>query len=325
MTSKHLFFKAMREDLRHRSWMLALSVLGSLLTLPVTWLLVINNVSGMSPDLLSSTAERADYFLGIALDFWRTTANFLGGMFIIAGALVAALAGFRFIFHKNQVDTWHSLPIKRGTLFWVCYVNGCLVWLLPMLAGTVLAAALSGGMVLGAAGGSMRCLYEVVKAAAVTFGVWTVVFLLVYHLILVAMMFSGNVLNTMVSMLVMGFGSISLYALIVLTCEYYLDTWYYFGDRGVMGAVYGSPFFSAVLLMMQWGEEAEGFSIWINLLIAAALAACAWALYRGRPSELAEQGIRNGILTVVLRVGTTLGAGVKIGRASCRERVSLVV
>ncbi len=105
MTSKHLFFKAMREDLRHRSWMLALSVLGSLLTLPVTWLLVINNVSGMSPDLLSSTAERADYFLGIALDFWRTTANFLGGMFIIAGALVAALAGFRFIFHKNQVDT----------------------------------------------------------------------------------------------------------------------------------------------------------------------------------------------------------------------------
>ncbi len=310
MTSKHLFFKAMREDLRHRSWMLALSVLGSLLTLPVTWLLVINNVSGMRPGFLSSTAERADYFLGIALDFWRTTANYLGGMFVIAGALVAALAGFRFIFHKNQVDTWHSLPIKRGTLFWVCYVNGCLVWLLPMLTGTVLAAALSGGMVLGAAGGSMRYLYEVVKAAAVTFGVWTVVFLLVYHLVLVAMMFSGNVLNTMVSMLVMGFGSISLYTLIVLTCEYYLDTWYYFGDRGIMGAVYGSPFFSAVLLMMEWGEEAEGCSIWINLLIVAALAACAWALYRRRPSELAEQGIRNGILTAVLRVGTTLGAGV---------------
>ena len=39
MISKRLFLKGMREDLRHKVWMVALSLLGSFLTLPVVWLL----------------------------------------------------------------------------------------------------------------------------------------------------------------------------------------------------------------------------------------------------------------------------------------------
>lgn len=310
MTSRHLFFKAMREDMRHRSWMLALSVLGSLLALPVTWLIGINNVPEMGPGVLATGAERADYLLGIALDFWRATANALGGLVLIGGALVAALAGFRYIFHKSQVDTWHSLPIKRGTLFWACYINGVVVWLLPMLIGAALAAALSGGTVLGAESGSMAYFYEVAKAAAETFAVWLTVFMLVYNMVLLAMMLCGNVLNTMVSMLVMGFGAIGLYTLIAVTCEYYLDTWNYYGVGGDMLAVYASPFFSAIMLLAQRAEVVGGCSVWMGLLAAAALAAAAWILYRRRPSELAEQGIRSRIFSTALRLVTTVGAGI---------------
>lgn len=39
MTSRHCFFSVMKEDLRHKTWMLALSVLGNLLALPVLFLL----------------------------------------------------------------------------------------------------------------------------------------------------------------------------------------------------------------------------------------------------------------------------------------------
>ena len=39
MTSKHLFFKAMKEDIRHKLWMVALSVLGNFLVLTVGWMI----------------------------------------------------------------------------------------------------------------------------------------------------------------------------------------------------------------------------------------------------------------------------------------------
>ncbi len=39
MTSKHLFFKAMKEDMRHKLWMAALSVLGNFLVLTVGWMI----------------------------------------------------------------------------------------------------------------------------------------------------------------------------------------------------------------------------------------------------------------------------------------------
>ena len=35
MTSNRLFFNAMRDDLRHKSWMIALSFLANMLALPV--------------------------------------------------------------------------------------------------------------------------------------------------------------------------------------------------------------------------------------------------------------------------------------------------
>ena len=314
MTSKLLFFKAMKEDMRHRGWMIALSALGSFLALPVAWLLYVNNLRMESMGSYEKYIRQADHIVEVTEAFWRHTANYLVGFMIIGGALVAALAGFRFVFHKNQVDTWHSLPIKRGMLFWVCYVNGCIVWLFPLVICTVLTAVLSGGLALGEqvegvlAGAG--CFYEVLKFAAGNFALWTVVFLLVYDMTLLAMMFSGNVLNTMVSMLIMGVGGACFYMLGVQLYEFYFDTFFYLGSGNAICALYASPFVSAVTLLLERGGEIEGYSAGVNLLIAAVLAVCAWLLYRRRPSELAEQGIRNRGFSTVLRFVTALGAGV---------------
>lgn len=295
--------------MRHRGWMIALSVLGSFLALPVVWMIGINNMRVYSL-AYDSDIRRAGFIIAVNESLWRNAINYLAGIMIIGGALVAALAGFRFIFHKDQVDTWHSLPIKRSMMFWVCYLNGCIVWLAPLLIATVLTAVLSGSMVLRQWGGGMEDFYEVVRLAAGNFAVWTVVFLLVYDLVLLAMMFSGNVLNTMVSMLITGSGCAALYALGIMLCEFYLDTFLFFGSRNALASMYASPFLSAVTLLLERGNEIEGYSVWFNLLIAAALAVCAWLLYRKRPSELAEQGIRNRAFSTVLRLASALGAGV---------------
>lgn len=308
MTSKHLFFKVMREDMRHRGWMIALSVLGSFLTLPVIWLIGTNNMhtyySHYTPDV-----GTASYYFAYIASFWRGVANYLGGLLVIGGAMVAALAGFRFVFHKDQADTWHSLPVKRDVLFWACYVNGVVVWLLPLLISTVLTVVLSGGMALGEWGWGAEQVYEVVKLAAGNFVVWTAVFFLVYDLALLAMMFSGNVLNTMVSMLILGFGCVCLYGLGIGFCSFYFDTFFYLGFGNIMVFLYGSPFLSVITLLLERGEEIEGYSVWFNLLVAAAMAVCAWFLYRKRPSELAEQGIKSRVISTALRLVTAFGAG----------------
>ena len=44
MTSKRLFLKGMKEDLRHKVWMPAIFLLGNFLALPVMWLLRYSDV-----------------------------------------------------------------------------------------------------------------------------------------------------------------------------------------------------------------------------------------------------------------------------------------
>lgn len=304
MTSKRLFFRVMREDLRHRVWMMVMSALAGFLLPSVTWLLYREN-------LLSQAEGRnymADQFVWMVRDVLEIVILPLGSMVGICGALIAAFAGFRFMLHRDQVDTWHSLPVKRDMLFWVCYLNGALIWLLPLFAGVVLVGVLSGNLL--TTGGDLTLFADTLKLALLDFGVLIVIFLLVYNLALTAMMFSGNMLNTIVSMLILGVGAISCYGLNIGLHERYLQTYLAQGGNMLRNAIYASPLFSVFLLIMDRGEIQGNFHLWIYVLETAALGGCAWLLYRRRPSELAEQGIRSRIFAGVLRLTVTAAAGV---------------
>ncbi len=56
--------------------------------------------------------------------------------------------------------------------------------------------------------------------------VLTVVFLLVYNLALTAVMLSGNILTTLVSMTILGLGIIVVLAIGLAFCTIYFDTFY---------------------------------------------------------------------------------------------------
>lgn len=304
MTSKHLFFKMMKEDLRHRVWMIVMSVLASCLLLPVIWLIFKENL------FLRYNGDpffELDMFV-VVKDFLESVILVVGGIIGICGALIAALAGFRFVLHRDQVDTWHSLPVKRDMLFGVCYLNGMLIWLLPLFVGVVLVGVLSGSLLTG--GGDLNFFADVLKLALRIFAVWVVVFLLIYDLALTAMMFSGNVLNTIVSMLILGFGAVSCCGLYFVLLEFYFDTYVSRSYTAWTGAIYASPLVSVWGLLLDKREMLGNFPLWIYGLEAVALGSCAWILYRRRPSELSEQGIRCKVFATALRLVTTIAAGV---------------
>ena len=309
MMSRRLFFKAMREDLRHKMWMSVLFALISFLTLPMAWLLVRSNLDVNWAEVGKYSDEEIRRELVQTGRFWGGYLTAMGGILAMAAGVVSGLFSFQFVFHKNRVDTYHSLPVKRGVLYGLFYLDGIVVWLVPYLICLIMTLLLAGGFV-GRLGGAVA----VGGMCALTLRsllVILTIFCLVYHLVLVAVMMSGNILNTLVNMMLLGFGAVGLYGMVHVFFEQYMSFYARSSSHEIIG--YFSPLFSALNLLIFAEEMDDAWSravmIAANLLLAAAMGVCSWLLYRKRASELAEQGVRNKVVTTVLRVTTGVVAG----------------
>lgn len=119
-------------------------------------------------------------------------AEFVGpvnyGMFavVVGASVLAAFTGFSFLQSSRKLDLFHSIPVTRKRLFFVQYVSGILVFVIPYalslvlllvvcIVKTVCTAAVLVSLVIGAA---MHVLY----------------FLLLYHLALIAILLTGRIL-----------------------------------------------------------------------------------------------------------------------------------
>lgn len=319
MMSKHCFFKVMREDLRHKTWMLVLSVLGNMLAILVFYLLSTGDSDNASVYSITGQIYVVKSFFGIGI-------TVAGGIIAGAGALIVGLAGFRYVFHRNMVDTYHSIPVNRRTLFMANWLNGFLIWFVPCLISMGLALLLGVGrlsalrkrmsvIVPGTVDGGDLSGGGLVADALISLLTLTVVFLLVYHLVLLAVMLCGNVLNTLVTTATLGVGAISVYGLALAFCVLYLDTFLAEAVTSYRNVVYASPLASAVVLMYRrcvYYDGGSGPAFWIalllNLAIAFVLGALALLTYLRRPSELAEQGLRNRPVKYVMQHLISLGA-----------------
>lgn len=335
MMSRHCFFRVMKEDFRHRIWMLALSVLGNMLAIPVVYLMTVGEYRGRYMD-----DPVLDYVYGILglRTYFGTILLGLAGFIAICGALIVGFAGFRYLFHKNMVDTYHGIPVKRRTLFAATWLNGFLIWLVPFLTMLLLTLVLGeirlsslreklfsqpqfavalekmgdGYLVEQMTEG--RLLFTALQIA----GILIISFLLVYNLCLVAVMLCGNVLNTLTLAVFLGVGAIALYGLGMIFCAIYLDT--FLGEStAYRQVIYASPLASSIYLLVLSGmnvfEEGEGgllLPVLINLAIAVGMGAAAFFLYLRRPSELAEQGVKMKPVKFVVQVMIAL-AGVMGG------------
>jgi len=299
----------MREDLRHKVWMIALSVLGSFLAVAVVWLIGWGNEGRYLSGVMSREVE----VLERTLAYFRQFLPVLGAFLAIFMALATGLLGFGYLFHKNRVDTYDSLPVKRSTLFAVIYVDGLLIWLIPFLI--FLSVPIVMGMGYAGRIGGAAAAAEILKLVWRGLLIQVTAFLLVYNLVLVAVMLSGNILNALVSMVLLGFGAIGIYGLAVVLFEYYLKTFYTAEAAAADWMAYLSPLFSVLNFVVTAADALEDryeelvWMMLVNLGAALFLGLCAWVLCKRRASELAEQGIRNRGVTAVLQTAAGLAAG----------------
>jgi hypothetical protein len=291
-----------RFDFRRRIWLLAVSILASILFVVVPYLVAQTQYYGHISSYDAIGDNRLSYFI----DFFQSVYMSISGFVAIGMAVLCGVSGFHYLHSRRESDMYHSLPVRRSRFFWVIYGNGLMIWLMPLLVASVLITAVALAFV---GSFSMALVWAAVKGILVAL----LLFLIVYHFCLVCVMFSGNVLNTFFSLIVFGVGIGACYGLLELLFTQYLDSFIAFSFSYDI-FLWASPIASAFGLLILFASDAAGEShIWVlclgSILLMAANLVLAHRLYVARASELAGGGIENKWVQRLLRVLTAVVAG----------------
>lgn len=311
MTLKNSFLASLKENNKRRIWLWIVSVFGFVLLFP----------SGIMM-LISQHTNRYDYFIesygevlgeqmlreslvgeinhvlnvGHGSDLWLLVAGF---------AVLSGIQGFSYLYNKRKIDFYMGMPIKRKKRFLVIWFNGVLVYAIPCLLGLIIS------LLIVAANGALTG--EVLLGAWQSYGILFCLYLGVYHLVILAVMLTGNIVIT-------GFaiGVLFLYECIVrVIIMGYMELFYkFYSYRGYSTNPILSPF--AILFDYQSAYSNQNDNIWLTtfylLLFAAATGIVAYACYLKRPAEVAGKAIAfskpKSILKIMIAVPVALMAGI---------------
>ena len=148
MTSKNLFFKLMKEDLKRKVWAVGLAFLSFFFWMPVMTAMRVSDVYQMYDRWIKNgttfgegiTAESrlAEKLLDVVADTVGM-GNPLNACTIAVAAVVLALTGFMYVHSRKQMDFYHSIPVRREQIFAVKYLNGILIIFSTYLVNMLLA------------------------------------------------------------------------------------------------------------------------------------------------------------------------------------------
>lgn len=274
----------MKNDARHRLWVPALSC--------VVFFFMIIAVAIGSQNLLSDM-EGEIYQREQAVAFAESIfskANIFLSIVAAVGAAICGLEGFSYLFSRKKTDYFHSLPMRREQLFFLRWINGLLFYLLPCLFCMVACTILLGGSGLTS--------HQYYQNMWIGFLYNLIIFLLVYHTAILAVMLTGQILVAAA-----GFCILFLYTVIIqYLVPAYVQVFYSTYDVANMNVLGILRYLSPANVWITLADEGRPFHWLIALALAAALAAAAFVLYRIRPSEAAGNSIAFPVSRPVIRI-----------------------
>lgn len=137
MTSRALFFKLMKEELRHKIWLIALSMLFFFVAMPL-------NI-GFNTERFFNRISYYDSYgnmyeqTSVILYLKDLGLSYMVIFFIILAGVVIGFSMFAYTFSKKKVDFYHSLPVSRNVFFTMKYVSGLIIFLATFLINLMIA------------------------------------------------------------------------------------------------------------------------------------------------------------------------------------------
>ncbi|MBR6536213.1 MAG: hypothetical protein IKT67_03355 [Lachnospiraceae bacterium] len=299
MTSRSSFFKLLKEDLRQRLWTIILAAIVFVLPVPIYIAMEISSSRGFGTGMLDHFAIR------LAEPMSYNSAWMI--MVTICGAFICAVSGFGYLFSKKKVDFFHSLPVKRETLFAVRYINGVLIYLVPYVVMALVS------ILIITVTGNMRAVvfFVVLKGLAVHL----LGYLAIYTTFILCVTFVGNfVVFCAVSGWVFGITPIVLLIYNWFE-EQFFNTYTYMGDA-LNERLHSLRFLCPeYFYIYSWNGREVGvaFVLLQELAFVAVLTVITLLVYKARPSDGAGKAIAFPILKPVIRISVELLAGALIG------------
>ncbi len=308
MMSKSSFLVNMKENNKRRLWVWAISLLIFLIALPAYTALTINATTSGAERLIEIYGEElAREILQKRLISGMCNALGFSRFLLIAVAVIAvisAVQGFSWLYSRKKIDFYLGMPVKRKKRFLVIWLNGILLYLIPYLLGLFVS------MLIAAGNGGLNG--TVAKTAATAFGVYFCFYLCVYHMALLAVMLTGNVVIT-------GFGFLvfCLYEFVVRWTLYnYKEMFFqYFCTYETDISPVLSPFTMVVSIISSFEERQviEYGNVAGLIFFGLALLALSYLCYLKRPGEAAGRAMVFGITRPVIKILLAVPAALLVG------------
>lgn len=309
MTSKNSFWDSIKENNKRRIWLWLVSALTYVIAFPTAVAMDISRGKSNEAYLIESLGEtlgrealQQDLLNRMKICFGVENYALLAATATIA--IISAIQGFSYLYSKRKIDFYLGMPVKRSRRFLTIWLNGVMVYLIPAFTGTLL------GWLIASGNGLMTS--AILKESVLSLGLMLCVYLGVYHLAILAVMLTGNVIITC-----FGTAVFLLYELAVriLTTGYksmFFKTYVYHDDM-VMPLL--SPFAIYAKYTMKHKEGiTNAFPTAASLLGFAVVIGCvAYLCYLKRPGEAAGKALTfkapQPFIKILLAIPVTLLSG----------------
>lgn len=294
----------MREDVKRRLWTIAISVIAFLFAIPVytaislervLYMFKQGQVIGDKHEYLTSTAM---HYLGVG--------NSALVLLTIMLAILCGISGFYYLQSKKKVDFYHSLPVKRESLFSSIYIIGIAIYVIPYLVSLAIGFVIVGTN--GAFGSSVWI--EAWKA----FGVNLLNYCITYTVVIIAVLLTGQlIVSILASGVFLAYGPVVAILIGSLKGTYF-DTYYEYGSITESFLYRCSPISAYTNMTNAVYEKTLPFSsALIYMAVAIALIILAVFLYRKRSSEAAEKAISFQVLQPYIKIAISIPIGLWSG------------
>jgi len=213
MTSKKSFLVNIKTNIRRRIWLIVIIFLGLFFAMPV-----LTAMSLSVEKMYMSPVKDPATHLG---KVFCNSVGLGGGMgaFISLFAVIAAIQGFSYMYQRKKLDLYMSVPVSKGRRFAAIYLNGLLAFVLSYIVNLLLSFFVAQAM------GANTAL--AVKAAFLSLAGYIVLYTAVYHIAILAVMLTGNIIVTLFGTVVLLFYDGLVYLLLGAYMETFFDSFYW--------------------------------------------------------------------------------------------------
>ena len=308
-----------RQILRRRLWLMAAVIFYMIMYYPVAIVMLIarsdENASLQAMTVAATRSQR----LSEVSTWIGLRQNFLWVIVIIG--VVLAIQGFAYLFNMDKLDFYESQPVSRMERFRSIYINGFLLFEIPLVICLFLAigcATLMSGMSNATLADAMLELVRV-----------TIIFLASYNVGILAVMLTGNLI---MAGLMSGFLLLIdqiLMSLIKTLAGTFFRTWTYLGSNSP--AFLFSPLYNCLVIQRWMSSQSNWFYSPTTRSLLGKLVQASWKtdaatiavgiivlliavrLYRNRKAESAGATVLHRPVRAVVRIVTSVAVGLFAG------------